>query len=107
MTMPRFAIVLILLSLTGCDYTDPYLRAGAWRPGAVNDANLRAMVLVPSDLAVASPSTPADGALAAAALTRLRHDQVRPLMNSGLATITISGAPAAQPAAATPAAGGP
>lgn len=87
MTMLRFTALLLLIVLAGCNQIDPYRRAGAWRPNNANDSNLRAMVVVPSDLAVASRGSPADGALAAAALSRLHHDRVRPLPDSALAPI--------------------
>jgi type IV pilus biogenesis protein CpaD/CtpE len=113
MTMTRFAALLLplLVSLAGCNQIDPYTRPGNWRPNGANDANLRAMVAVPADLAVATPASPADGSLAAMAVARLRTDTVRGLPDSGLAEITpISGgssaAPAA-PAAAAPAGNGP
>ena len=105
--MWRSIALFVLLCLAGCDATDPYLRAGAWRPNGANDADLRAMVAVPSDLALGTPAAPADGAQAAAAVTRLRHDHVRPLLDSGLAQIVpVSGAPpATAPAAPSPGAG--
>jgi len=113
MTMTRIAALLLplLVALAGCDLTDPYIRAGNWRPNGANDANLRAMVAVPADLAVATPASPADGNLAAAAVARLRTETVRPLPDSGLAQITpISGGSSAAPAApatAAPAGNGP
>jgi len=111
--MTRIAALLLplLVALTGCNLTDPYIRAGNWRPNGANDANLRAMVAVPADLAVATPASPADGKLAASAVARLRTETVRPLPDSGLAEITpISGGSSAAPAApatAAPAASGP
>lgn len=111
--MTRIAALLLplLVALTGCNLTDAYIRAGNWRPNGANDANLRAMVAVPADLAVATPASPADGKLAASAMARLRTETVRPLPDSGLAEITpISGGSSAAPAApatAAPAASGP
>ena len=101
MTLRSIAL-LGLLCPAGCDAIDPYSRADAWHPNGANDADLRAMVAVPSDLALATPASPADGALAAAALTRLRRDQVRSLLNSGLAKIAVGGAPAAAAPSAPP-----
>jgi hypothetical protein len=101
MTMLRFAALFALIFLSGCDQTDPYRREGTWRPSGANEANLRAMVVVPSDLAVASRASAADGHLAAAALSRLHHDKVRPLPDSALAQVVpISGGSPAPPAAA-------
>ena len=63
------------------------------------------MVAVPSDLVVASPASPSDGALTTAALTRLRRDNVRPLLDSGLARIVVGQWRAAAAAPAAPSAG--
>jgi hypothetical protein len=99
--MPRFGPLLLLLWLAGCDLTGPYQRAGVWRPNHANETNLRAMVEAPADLVVATPAARADGGMAAAAVARLRHDQVRPLLDSGLARIVpVSGGGAGTPAAA-------
>jgi hypothetical protein len=107
MTMLRFTALLVLIAIGGCDQIDPYKREGTWRPNGANEANLRAMVLVPSDLAVASRSGPADGTLAAAALSRLHHDKVRALPDSALAQVVpiSSGAVPAPAAAPTPGSG--
>jgi len=48
--MPRFTALFVLLALLGCDRTDPYLRDGVWHPNGANQANLRAMVALPSSL---------------------------------------------------------
>jgi hypothetical protein len=96
--------LLLLLGLAACQQTDPYQREGVWRPNGANAANLRSMVAVPADLASATPESPADGSLAAAAVARLRHDQVRALPDSGLAEISPVGSSSAPaPAAAAPA----
>jgi hypothetical protein len=98
-------LLLLVLALAGCNRTDPYLREGAWHPNGANEANLRAMVAVPADLATATPAGPADGGLAAAALDRLRHGRVTPLPDSGLAQITVVSGGSSAPPAAAPAAG--
>jgi hypothetical protein len=107
MTMLRFIALLLLTVLAGCNRTDPYQREGTWRPNGANEANLRAMVVAPSDLAVASHAGPSDGELADAALSRLHHDKVRPLPDSGLAQVVpVSGGTTASSAAApTPGSG--
>ena len=99
--MSRFVALLLLLAFSGCGgATDPYTRTGSWRPTGANDANLRAMVAVPSDLTLSTPAAPSDGGLAAAAATRLRRDRVRPLLDSGLAHIVpVNSGSASQPAA--------
>jgi hypothetical protein len=103
MTM-RFLFVMLLFAFAGCDKTDPYLREGTWRPTGANEANLRAMVVVPSDLVRATPATAADGGLAAAAVDRLRHDRVRPLPDSAvLDVVPVNAGSSAQQAPAAPA----
>jgi type IV pilus biogenesis protein CpaD/CtpE len=98
---PTLVLLPVLLALAGCNKTDPYQREGVWRPNGANAANLRTMVAVPADLVAAMPASPANGGLAAEALSRLRQDRVRPLPDSGLAQIVpVSGAAAAPPAAA-------
>jgi type IV pilus biogenesis protein CpaD/CtpE len=99
------ALLFLLLVVSGCDRLDPYQRDGVWRPNGANADNLRAMVAVPADLVAARPGAPANGGLAADALTRLRQDRVRPLPDSAVAQVLpISIAAPAQPAA--PAAAG-
>jgi hypothetical protein len=98
-------LVLVVLALTGCASTEPYLRDGSWQPNNANDANLHAMVAVPADLATATPAGPADGGLAAAALDRLRQGRVTPLADTGLAPITPVASGTPTPAAAAPASG--
>jgi hypothetical protein len=96
MTMSFWITPLLLLGLAGCDQTDPYLRADLWRPSGANAANLRAAVVQPSDLVAATRVDPADAGLGTAALSRLRRDRVRPLLDSGLARITpVTGGSAA------------
>jgi hypothetical protein len=98
MTTKYFIALFLLIALAGCDQIDPYKRSGDWRPNGANDSNLRAMVRVPSDLAQSTPTDSADGGLAA----RLRHDRVRPLLDSGLAQIQPVAAGSAAPATAAP-----
>jgi hypothetical protein len=105
MTARYFFVLLLLIALAGCDQIDPYKRPGAWRPNGANDFNLRAMVAVPSDLAQATPADSGDGVLAAAAAARLRHDRVRPLLDSGLARIQPVSTGSAAPSAAAPPSG--
>ncbi len=77
----------LLLVLAGCDITDPYEREGVWRPNYANDANLRALVVSPSDLVRGVESPGGDGQQAAAALDRQREDKPRKLPDSGVANI--------------------
>jgi hypothetical protein len=100
----RPTFLLLLLVLAGCKQTDPYLRQGVWRPNGANEANLRAMVVVPSELVSAAPAAPADGGLSATALNRLRHDQVRRLPDTGVAQVVpVGNGQSTQPLPAAPA----
>ncbi len=85
----------ILLAACGADPGDPYTRAGTWRPERVNDANLRAMVADPHDLIIGRDAPSTAGQTAAVAVARLRADRVKPLPDSGLAKVVITGTPQA------------
>src|SRR4051812_4194397 len=105
MIMSRVFVLIVVLALTGCDRTDPYLREGVWHPNGANAANLRAMVTRPTDLVMAAPASRADGGMAAASVDRLRRGQVRSLPDSGVARLVpVGGGPSAPPQAAQPAA---
>lgn len=78
-SLVRSTIVLALLSATGCDATDPFLREGDWNPRGSNAANLATMVEDPMDLVRGRRDDRVGGQLAAAAISRLRRDQLKPL----------------------------
>lgn len=86
----------LLPALAGCAVTDPLYQEGLWRPTGANEANLRLMVAVPSDLAQGVAARGADGHGAARAVDRLRRGQVKPLPNVGISEVAplISVAPA-------------
>ena len=94
---------LAMLGMAGCSQIDPLTKEGVWRPTGANDANLRAMVAVPSDLAFGRSARLADGNQAARAVDRLRTGKVYPLPLNGIANVggnTVPGAsptPAAEP----------
>jgi hypothetical protein len=89
LTSMRSIIALALLSTTGCDATDPFLREGAWNPRGSNAANLAAMVEDPMDLVHGRRNDDrASGQLAGAAIARLRHDQVKSLPSLDTSQIT-------------------
>jgi hypothetical protein len=80
----RFSIAAcVMIFLTGCDALEPYDRVGAWRPTAVNDANLAVMAVNPGDLLRGQGTAASDGETAAAPIDRLRRDHVKPLQDSG------------------------
>jgi hypothetical protein len=85
----RSIVALALLSATGCDLTDPFLRQGEWNPRGSNAANLATMVVDPMDLVHGRQDDRGSGQTAAAAIARLRHDQVKSLPS--LDTSQISG----------------
>jgi hypothetical protein len=78
----RFSIAACVMTfLTGCDALEPYDRAGAWHPTAVNEDNLALMAVNPADLVYGRGTKPADGITAAAPIDRLRRDHVKPLID--------------------------
>lgn len=92
---PRSIVAAALLALGGCADIDPLTRPGVWRPTGANDANLRAMVAVPGDLAQGFGATYGDGHRAARAVERLRSDRVYPLPDNGISKVGKSDGPAA------------
>jgi type IV pilus biogenesis protein CpaD/CtpE len=80
-------LVALILAVAGCEATDPYHREGVWRPNDANEANLRSMVAVPSDLVLGASSLDGDGQQAAKALDRVRNDKMRALPDSAVAKI--------------------
>ena len=97
--MLRLALAALpLLVMGGCAQIDPQTKEGVWRPTGANDANLRAMVAVPSDLAYGRAARTSDGNTAARAVERLRTGRVYPLQDTGISKIA-SGSGGAPPAA--------
>jgi type IV pilus biogenesis protein CpaD/CtpE len=88
---PHLLFISVLLALAGCAETDPYEREGVWRPNGANDANLRAMVANPADLARGVGDGRGNSQQAEAAIERLRADKVKALPASGIAQINVSG----------------
>lgn len=89
----------VLVALAGCQATDPLYREGLWRPTGANDANLRAMVAVPSDLAWGAAADGGDGHLAARAVRRLRQGRTHPLHDVAISKVAPPAAGAAAPPA--------
>ena len=50
MRVAPLALLALCGAIAGCSQTDPYERAGIWRPSGVNDANIAAQVANPADL---------------------------------------------------------
>jgi len=91
---------LPLLVLGGCAQIDPLTKEGVWRPTGANDANLRAMVAVPSDLAYGRAARTSDGRSAAQAVERLRTGKVYPLQDIGVSKVGGGGGGGSAPPAA-------
>lgn len=72
----------LVVLLAGCSTFEPYQRAHTWHPTGANQANLAVMVVNPADLEHGRGALGSDGATAAAAVDRLRHDRVKPLEDS-------------------------
>lgn len=110
--MRKFAVRTVwLLTLAGtlacCDLTDPYVRPGEWHPLGANSENLRAMVADPHDLYAGRGTTISPGDQAAAAVMRLRLDQVKPLPASSLSDLKVNDTGGAQPSGAGASAAAP
>ena len=91
-TSSRAAFVTVVrlvlpLCTVACAQTDPYSRPGVWVPTGVNEANLRAMVAVPSDLVAGHGDNRGNAEIAAMALDRSHRDAVRPLPDSTLSKV--------------------
>ncbi len=104
----RYAsLTLVLLAVAGCEVTEPYLRAGTWRPTGSNDLNIAAQIIRPSDLVRGVDYAPLDSTLPTAAVERYRAGKIRKLPDSGLAAIRLQGSgDNSTPGADAPAAGG-
>jgi hypothetical protein len=76
MILPCLAFAL----LAGCSQIDPYQRPGMWRPDAVNDGNIAAMVQDPRDLVRGHPAQGPEWTTPTAAVDRLWQDKPRPLL---------------------------
>ncbi len=50
MRVAPLALLALSGALAGCSATDPYEKAGIWRPSGVNGANIAAQVANPADL---------------------------------------------------------
>jgi hypothetical protein len=93
MTHPlRFAAAACLIAfLSGCNTLEPYTRAYSWHPTGANEANLAAMAANPSDLVHGRGTSPSDGLAGAAAVDRLRHDHVKPLLGGSSLSSAAAG----------------
>jgi hypothetical protein len=88
----------LLLAACGGGLGDSYARPYTWAPGHVNESTLQAMVADPRDLVTGRSVTSVPSQGAALAVARLRADRVKPLPDSGLAKLAITGTPQAAPA---------
>ena len=80
--------ITTLLSVAGCQNTDPLTRQnGDWRPAGVNQDNLAAEIENPADLTTGVADDGGDAGQAAAAIDRLRIDKVKTIEHIGLSTI--------------------
>jgi hypothetical protein len=84
----RAVPLAVLLSLAACSNTQPYSyydRPGTWKPTDANDANLRAMIANPGDLAQGAAASGSRGATRP--VKRLLTDTVRPLPSNSASGI--------------------
>ncbi len=50
-------VAIALLGIAGCAQTDPFTKAGIWKPVGVNDANIAAQLADPADIARGRPAS--------------------------------------------------
>jgi type IV pilus biogenesis protein CpaD/CtpE len=87
-----------LLVLSGCAQTDPFQRPGIWRPMGANEMDFELQVARAADMVKGRGTDEADGDSAAAAIDRMRHDKVKPLLSNSVSKVGNAGPPAAAPA---------
>jgi hypothetical protein len=89
--MHRTVWLICSLLVSGCAYDpfDPYQRPGTWNPLGDNDANLRAMVVNPHDLAAGVGESTSAGAQAAPPVARLLAGKRYPLPAQNAALVDI------------------
>jgi type IV pilus biogenesis protein CpaD/CtpE len=69
-----------LVTLSGCDSRDPYMRTDVWQPTGANAGNIAAMVVDPHDL-ISGHGTPVQNASEPAlAVGHVWQDQPKPLV---------------------------
>ena len=72
-----------VLTLSSCQDLDPYHRQHVWYPTGASQANTAAMVADPNDMIRGRGTATADGAVAEGAVTRMRQEKVKPLLDPG------------------------
>lgn len=73
----------LLAFLAGCAGPEPFDRPHTWRATGVNDSNLAAMAVRPSDLARGRGTGPTDGQVVATAVDRLRSGRLKSFSDGG------------------------
>ena len=87
----RLIPLLLVVSVMGCDATDPLLREGTWRPTHAMDANIAAQVTRPSTLVRGVDYLPRDGSVATTAVARYRAGQIKALPDVNTSQIRSTG----------------
>ena len=80
------------LALAGCSSTDPYQRAGTWKPIGVNDANIAAMAANPADLVQGRGSSTGTVRTATSAVDRLWQGVPAARAQGGAAAVGVGAA---------------
>lgn len=86
----RLPLLLLAVLLPACA-TDPLDRPGTWRATRANEANLRAMIADPRDLAQGRDAGTSRGQAASVAIERLETGRRFPLPASTLSRVAPSG----------------
>jgi type IV pilus biogenesis protein CpaD/CtpE len=91
-TLLLAALLLAAVPLAGCSQTDPYERAGIWKPSGVNEANIAAMVANPADLSRGRGDPGAGTRTATGAVSRMWEGPAKPAAAPGGIAALLSGA---------------
>lgn len=77
--LPWLTLLACLVSFSGCDSRDPYLRTDVWQPTGANAANLAAMVANPQDLIRGRGVTATDSKAPELAVENIWNDKPKQL----------------------------
>jgi len=81
--MRTYALLFLMVMLSGCAESDPYRADGLWQPTGANAGNLAAMVANKRDLVVGRGHRTPRGSLESDAVERLWQGRTYPLGAGG------------------------
>jgi len=81
--IPAMLLAGTVVTLAGCADLDPYHRQDVWYPTGASHGNVAAMLANPQDMIRGHGDAKVDGAAAEGAITRLRLERAKALLNPG------------------------